>query len=99
MVFDEEAEEKPPTTKKKKLANRFSVATTKEVESYSDHKPPRNTAYSTKWALDNYTDWAKQRNSHSLEETVTPELLAAGSTEQLNKWLSFFILETRNNKG
>ena len=97
---DEEAEEKPPTTKKKKLANRFSVATTKEVESSSDHEPrPRNMAYSTKWALHNCTDWAKQRNSHSPEETVPPELLAAGSTEQLNKWLSFFVIETRNNKG
>ena len=67
----------------------------KEVESYSDHKPPRNTAYSTRWALRSYTDWAKQRNSRSPGETVPPELLAAGSAEQLNE-CSLFVLETRN---
>ena len=98
--FSDEEEELPAAKKQKLAKLRFkSLSTAKEVESYSDKKLPRNTAYPTTWALRNYTDWADHKNSLAQEETVPKELFSTGSCEQLNKWLSFFVLETRNSKG
>ena len=96
--FSDGEHEKTPLAKKPKLDTRFKVSTLQEMESYTDKKAPKNTAYSTKWALRNYRDWVQQRNSHS-DQKVPEALLTSGSAQQLDHWLSFYVLETRNSKG
>ena len=61
--------------------------------------PPSSTAHSTQWARRNFDEWRTARNIELPEDTVPPDLLARGDVEELNKWLSLYIIETRNSKG
>ena len=88
-----------PSTKKQKLDTRFKTATEQDLNSYTEKQPPKNTAYSTAWAVRNYLDWVKQRNLRFPSAPVPEALLTAGTAEQLDRWLSFYVLETRNSKG
>lgn len=100
LYSDEESEKEAfPSVKKQKLATRFKAVTEKDLESYSEKQPPKKTAYSTAWAVRNYLDWVKQRNLRSPSAPVPEVLLTTGTSEQLDRWLSFYILETRNSKG
>ena len=93
---DAESEhEKVPAVKKTKLTTRFNLATLKDLEKYSDKKPPKNTGNSTAWALKKHADWVEQQNSCFPADIVPEAMLTTGSAEQLHRWLSFYVLETR----
>ncbi len=52
-----------PTKKKTRLtkgkgkATRFHCISEQELDDFSINKPPKNTEYSTKWAVRNYNEW------------------------------------------
>ena len=96
---DESEHEKVPAVIKAKQTTHFKLAMLKDLEKYSDKKQPKNTANSTAWVFKNYADWVEQRNSRILADIVLEVLLTTGSAEQLDRWLPFYVLETRNSKG
>ncbi len=77
----------------------FQTVSSKELEQLSTVKQPKNTEYSTKWALKNFTDWKTERNAAFADTPVPDKLLETASPEDLNKWLSFYVAETRTAKG
>lgn len=98
---DEEGPLTGPLTKKQKLQleSRFKTATEEDLDSYTEKQAPKNTNYSTTWAVRNFLDWIKQRNLRFPTVPVPEALLTSGTAKQLDRWLSFYVLETRNNKG
>ena len=78
---------------------RFDFTTEREIDNLSVAKPPKTTAYSTSWALRNYEAWQTTRNSAHPELPVPDNLLTSGSEEDLNHWLSFYIVETKKSNG
>ena len=98
---DEEGPLTGPLTKKQKLQleSRFKTATEEDLGSYTEKQAPKNTNYSTTWAVRNFLDWIKQRNLRFPTVPVPEALLTSGTAKQLDRWLSFYVLETRNNKG
>ena len=84
------------------LCQRFHRVSEEELDSLIVAKPPTNMAYATKWAVRNFREWMNQRNSRpNLPPTqIIPEnVLESGSTDDINHWLSLFVVEMRNKKG
>ena len=73
--------------------------TEEEFTAIAQPKPPTSTAQSTEWARRNFEEWRSARNTSFPEDPVPVDLLGKANTDELNKWLSFFFLETRNQKG
>ncbi len=92
---DSENEPRPPKAKKQ----RFQTVSTGDMEELSTLKAPKSTEYSTKWAMKNFQEWKKERNATNPDEPVPEKLLEEACPELLNKWLSFYVAETRNTKG
>ena len=97
--------ENNPPKKKRKLTlsvkNHFKSST--EVEQAKLEKPqvPKNTKVNTKWTMKNFTDWVFDYNMRHPHEEQCPKIVLNSScpTEDLNKCLSVFIVETRNHDG
>ena len=89
---DFENQPRPPKAK----WQRFQAVTDDKIAKLSTVQRPKNTEYSTKWALKNFNEWRSARNS---DIHVPATLLEDGDAEELNKWLSFHVAETRNTKG
>ena len=53
---------RPPNAKRAKT--RFNAVTDDEIAKLSTIQRPKNTEYSTKWALKNFNEWRKARSSH-----------------------------------
>ena len=47
----------------------------------------------------NFNEWKTERNSSFPDSPVPESLLEEADAEQLNKWLSYYVAETRNTKG
>ena len=73
--------------------------TDEDVASITMLKPPTTTTHATQWALRNFQDWMQSRNTMSPSCTVPLDILDSPDTESLNKWLSYYIIETCNCKG
>ena len=100
--FSDEDDTIQPQRKKIKGADqekRFRCISDKELDNLIVAKPPVNTEYSTNWALRNFADWSRQRNTTSTNKPVPENLLTSGSADDLNYWLSLYVVETRNKKG
>ena len=83
------------------LSKRFRTLSNEELENISKPFVPKNTETSTRWALENFHCWLKHRNSTAKEdEDKCPvTLLEDMDSEQLNKWLSAYVAETRKVNG
>ncbi len=82
--------------------SRFAVPVTEKdiLEKLKGTIPPA-TRKSTAWAANTWGEWAKSRkalNCHGDESEVPPRLSII-KNEELNFWLSRFVLEARNKKG
>ena len=61
---------------------------------------PISTRSNTKWALTNFNEWVKYRNSFGTEDDyIAPDVLLTGSATDLNRVLSLYVMETHNAKG
>ena len=81
----------------------FAISATKNwtASPWLNHAPV-NTEYATKWAVRNFTDWVQHRNAdsdNSSKKRVPNNLLDSCSADDLNHWLSLYVVETRNKKG
>ena len=81
--------------------NRWQFVDEAEEATLGKKFVPENTATSTKWAVSNFVAWRDSRNAwyHEPEKQVTIGLLQSTHTAVLNKWLSLFVAETRNQHG
>ena len=85
----------PPTKKAKKATGkRFKCVSSNDLEKLVQAKAPKTTEYATKWAVKNFSDWAKQRNTDNPDTPVPTTLLRDRNAEELNKWLSYYVAET-----
>ena len=63
---------RPPIAKQQ----RFQQLSTADIQELSAVKQPKNTEYSTKWALKNVNEWKTERNLSFLDNPVNFETLA-----------------------
>ena len=100
-------EEEPVEPEKKKFKHTegvqwFHCVSEGELDSFVVTKPSVNTEYSMKWAVKNFSDWMEQRNACSQQTSsklVPRSLLKNGLADELNYWLSLYLVETCNKKG
>ena len=99
-------EEKRPSPKKRKLSlslkkkRRFSSVSNQEVQSLTKKQIPKNTDANTRWAMKNLRDWHADYNERYPDCKCPDSVLSPSCTkEELNKWLTIFISETRNQNG
>ena len=88
---------KPGPSKKPRFAKPLSDGQMTEME-----KGPvvPNTDKSTAWALRTFTDWRNERNKHSATGDQCPlDLFEKPEAEELNYWVSRFVVETRRKDG
>ena len=97
--WDDDFQDQPHPPHTKRAKTRFKAVTDDEITKLSTVQRPKNTEYSTKWALKNFTEWRNARNTNNPDAQVPVTLIEDGDPEELNKWLSFYVAETRNTKG
>ena len=81
----------------KKKHNRLNFVNENQVKELSVPTPPKMTTYSTKWAVKNFTDWRNSCNKTYSDKV--PDNLWVKEPEEIGRWLSFFVTETRNTNG
>ena len=98
--------ELPSAAKKCKLSlslsreHRFSVVSENEIKNLEKRQVPKTTDASTRWAFKILKDWVYEFNDRNGEEQCPESILSPSCTkEELNKWLTLFIAETRNQNG
>ena len=87
-----------PVAKKLKLSlkkkSRFSVPVKEqEMSKVCERYTPANTQKNTAWALRVFSDWVKQRGGVK----CPLDLFEKPSADQLNYWLSRFVVEARRS--
>ena len=88
----------PPCKKRRaSLSERFDHVNDSAVEVASKGVVPLNTSRNNQWALNNFTEWEKSRESSS--EPVPKDLLSSSDDQLICKWLCRFTLETRQENG
>lgn len=75
---------------------RFSLATSEEVEAAKKPVIPPNTAKSTDWAVRVFQSWLNQRNNRVTDEKC---ILLTDDCKLLCRWLCVFASETRKEDG
>ncbi len=60
---------------------------------------PQNTSKNNEWALRNFTEWMISRSAKSPDDPVPKDLLSTSDDRLLCKWLSCFVMETRQSSG
>ena len=71
------------------------VSTDKEIAKASKGFVPPNTAATTRWAIGNFNAWREWRNEMNPDNCVPENLFESGNSDELNKWLSLYVRETR----
>ena len=92
----EEVKRKPLASKN---GERFNFSSGTDIGSLQTKKQPKTTSYSTNWAIRNFEQWKRARNEQFPSDPVPENLLKEGNLSEIDKWLSFYITETRNCKG
>ena len=77
---------------------RFSFSDN-DLTTITTPKPPTTTTHATQWAYRNFTEWRTARNSSFSGEISVPDIFESPTIETINKWLSYYIIETRNVRG
>ena len=81
-------------------SSRFAqLKTDNDVEQAMVSSVPKNTKKSTDWAVNIWRDWSTHRRSVSPSFTDWPVHLFIAQPQELNHWLSKFILEARKSNG
>ena len=69
------------------------------MKEYSKGYTPVNIKANTEWALRNFKDWCTWRQNESPTDPVPSNLLSSNDADELNKWLSVYVMETRKKNG
>ena len=64
-----------------------------ELAELSKGFTPKNTDKNTKWALKNFTEWARVRSTQFPQDPVPSDLLNSTDCELLGTWLSRYAVE------
>ena len=80
-------------------SKRFKFATEEELSTFAKGLVPENTTRSTKWAMNNFSTWIKERNARYPASPVPDDILMCSEPEIINLHLSRFIVETRKSNG
>ena len=105
MEMEKKKKEKPPVKRRLSLklkspSKRFKTLSDEEFKSVSVQHLPKNTEYATRWCLTNYETRRKARNSkQGSEKDIVPDNLFDVSPDVIDKWLAYFVAETRNSEG
>ena len=76
---------------------RFAAPVTLEkLKDFSKGAVPKNTTKNYHWALNNFYSWLQQHSKQQPEDPCPTDILLTKEPELLIKWLSLFVLETRN---
>ena len=78
---------------------RFSLATSEEVEAAKKPIVPPNTTKSTDWAVRVFRSWVTQRNERLPGDKCPEDILLTDDHEFLCQWLCVFASETRKEDG
>lgn len=100
------SKENCPPEKRRKLSltlsrrQRFGETSREEILALEKVQVPKNTEVTTKWALKNLNDWFKDYQERN-PDCPCPEsiLTPSASKDDLNKYLTIYITETRNKNG
>ena len=97
------------TPKKRKVENtcktlvpvkRFKKTSTEDkMKEYSKGYTSANTKANTEWVLRNFKDWCTWRQNESSTDLVLFNLLSSNDADELNKWLSAYVMEIRKKNG
>jgi hypothetical protein len=94
------AKKKPRLSLSLRKNRRFHPVSTEEVRDLKTKQIPKNTEASSKWAIKNLRDWYTDYNERNPDCKCPDSILSPSCTkEELNKWLTVFISETRNHNG
>ena len=94
LPSDLQKENVPPT-----INSRFApVVSDSHIEQLSVPFVPKNTQRNTEWALNNFRAWIEHYNQQS-KEPCRSDVLESGSAEELNKFLSLYVVGTRQKDG
>ena len=80
-------------------STRFKFATEEELSTFAKGLVPENTTRSTKWALNTFNAWMRERNARYPADPVPDDILVCNEPEIINLHLSRFIVETRKSNG
>ena len=80
-------------------STRFKFATEEELSTFAKGLVPENTTRSTKWALNTFSAWIRERNTRYPADPVPDDILVCSEPEIINLHLSRFIVETRKSNG
>ena len=105
VMAEKENCELPSAANKRKLSlslsreRWFNVVSENEIKNLEKHQVPKTTDASTQWALKILKDWVYGFNDRNGEEQCPESILSPSFTkEELNKWFTLFIAETRNHQ-
>ena len=80
-------------------SNRFAVPKTDaDVQAVQASAVPKNTSKSTSWAINIWKEWTTHRRTVCHPLNCPPHILLC-QPEELNQWLSKFVLEIRRKDG
>lgn len=89
--------DKPGPSKKAQFSKPLSEKQMTELE---EGPVVLNTEKSTAWALRTFTDWHNERNKHAATGYECPlDLLENPEANNLNFWLSRFVIKARHKDG
>ena len=97
--------EEPMKKKRRKSLSlrkrRFGQSVSENLSELTKPIVPKNTKKNTSWALRNFNDWRAERERHYPQEVCRSDLFehAPWNIEELNHWLTIYVLETRRADG
>ena len=85
----------------KKQKRRFDETSLEEITALEKPHMAKNTEVSSKWAMKNLTEWFLDYNKWNPDLPCPESILTSSppSKEELSKFLTIFIAETRNQNG
>ena len=86
----------PPSAKR---VRRFHDTTEEELEVASKGIVPKNTKGNNRWALNNFEAWRASHNASHADSPCPDNILLTCTAEELDTWLSRFVMETRKEDG
>ena len=104
-MVDDCNKENMPSPKRKKSdpsgTSQFGakVCSPRSIAKASKGFVPPNTAASTRWAHGNFDAWQVWKNGMNLGDPVPDNLLESRNADELNKWLSLYVKETKRQDG
>ena len=97
--------DQPPSRKRrvllssKKTVDRFDIVDESKIKEAATGVVPINTKKNTLWACQNFSDWAKVRNTKLPNDPVPFGLLSSSDPALVCKWLCCYVMETRQQSG